>query len=112
MLNLFPDRSLPGGDVGPFKETDVASYKDLYFAAQRLLRSCISNNEAAGFIAVGRSESIGVFLWATDSLQNQDLRGSALNSTTLTPGTAPPGAANTSGLLNGSPPAGDVSSTS
>lgn len=98
--------------MGPFKERDVASYKDLYFAAQRLLRGCIFKDEAAGFIAVGRSESIGVFLWATDSLQNQDIRGSALNSTTLTPGTAPSGAANTSALLNGRPPAGDVSSTS
>lgn len=112
MLNFFPDSSLPRGDVGPFKETDVASYEDLYFAAQRLFPDCILKDEAAGFIAVGQSEAIGVFIWATESLENKNLRGSALNSTAFTPGAAPSRAANTSGLLNGRPIAGDVSSMS
>lgn len=112
MLNFFPDKSLPGGDVGPTKKTDVASYEDLYFAAQRLFRDCIFKDNAAGFRRVGRSEAIGVFIWATDSLENKNLRGSAPNSTALTPGTAPSKAANTSDLLDGRPPTGNVSSTS
>lgn len=112
MLNFFPDGSLPGGEVGPFVATDVASYEDIYFAARSVNQECVYKNDAPGFKAVGLDEAVGVFLWATDSLENEMMRGSALNLTTPTPGTRPSEAANISGSLDGHPLAGGLSSTS
>ena len=111
MLNFFPDGSLPGGEVSPFTVTDVASYENVFVAARSLNQECVYNNDAPGFRAVGLNEAIGVFLWAADSLENEMIRGSALNLTTSTLGARPPAAANISGSLDGHPLAGGLSST-
>ena len=112
MLNFFPDGSLPGGEVGPFKETDVASFEEIFWAAGKVEQECVVKDHAVGFGAVGLNEAIGVFLWATDSLENVYLEGSALNGTAPPPSRGPSIAANTSALVNGRPPNAELSNTS
>ena len=111
MLNFFPDGSLPGGEVGPFQETDVASYEEIYLAAQSVDQNCILQDHGVGFGAVGRSEAIGVFLWGTDSIENQIIRGSTLNGTAASPGTEPSVTTNTKVLVNRPPFNAELSST-
>ena len=111
MLNFFPDGSLPGGEVGPFETTDVASYEEIYWAACKVSQECVIQNHGVGFRAVGLSEAIGVFLWATDSFENEILRMSAVNETAILLGTGPARAANTSVAVNGRPLNAGLSNT-
>ena len=99
MLNFFSNGELPGGVEGPFASRDVTSFYEIWQAAQQIEATCLMQKSRPGWAAEGsppfsRSdpdhatgtgvvcmqadihpsggrESVGVFLWATDSLENQ-----------------------------------------
>lgn len=100
MLNFFSNGELPGGVEGPFASRDVTSYYELWQAAQKIEATCLLRNGMPGWAAegelsvqpylslflpkntfevasmkahgsLGGREAVGVFLWATDSLENQ-----------------------------------------
>ena len=99
MLNFFSNGELPGGVEGPFASRDVTSFYEIWQAAQQIEATCLMQKSRPGWAAEGlppfsRSdpdhatgagvvctqadihpsggrESVGVFLWATDSLENR-----------------------------------------
>lgn len=99
MLNFFSNGELPGGAEGPFASRDVTSFYEIWQAAQQIEATCLMQNGRPGWAAegtlsfqhffvisgsrntevaciradysLGGREAVGVFLWATDSLENQ-----------------------------------------
>ncbi|CAF9943732.1 MAG: hypothetical protein ALECFALPRED_001157 [Alectoria fallacina] len=71
MLNFFSDGELPGDVEGPFASRDVTSFYDIWQAAQNVEATCLMQYGRPGWAAEGGREAVGVFLWATDSLENQ-----------------------------------------
>lgn len=99
MLNFFANGELPGGVEGPFASRDVTSFYEIWQAAQKIEATCLTKNGRVGWAAegmlsfqhhsslffrrsievacikaygfLGGREAVGVFLWATDSLENQ-----------------------------------------
>ena len=57
MLDFFADRLLPGEDPWrPFiaSDTDVASFSDLWLAADMLETCCLQRKRNPGWVAAGR----------------------------------------------------------
>ena len=97
MLNFFSDGELPGGVEGPFAARDVTSFYEIWQAAQKIEATCLMQYGRPGWAAEGMlsfrhfyqivrvimlayvkahgfsggREAVGVFLWATNSLENQ-----------------------------------------
>ncbi len=97
MLNFFSDGELPGGVEGPFTSRDVTSFYEIWQAAQKIEATCLMRYGRPGWAAEGMlssqhflqivrdimlaymraygssggREAVGVFLWATNSFENQ-----------------------------------------
>lgn len=97
MLNFFSDGELPGDVEGPFASRDVTSFYEIWQAAQKIEAKCLMQYGRPGWAAEGMlsfqqflqivrdimlayiraygssggREAVGVFLWATNSLENQ-----------------------------------------
>ena len=74
MLESFRPGTLPG--VGPqaYPPTDLASFRDIYFAALSLSVQCTRRLKQPGWSATGGRGSIGVFFWATESIIDRLVR--------------------------------------
>lgn len=76
MLEFFPHGSLPGQD--PFSphiyaDTDVASFQDLWLAADFIEICCLQSQHTPGWALVGEHESLGVFVWTTNSAEDREV---------------------------------------
>lgn len=54
MLEFWLPGELPGGDMGPFSATDVATFHDLWEAAYIVLVRCMAHRNALGWASVGK----------------------------------------------------------
>ncbi|KAL8995261.1 MAG: hypothetical protein Q9169_004967 [Polycauliona sp. 2 TL-2023] len=70
-LNLFPRMDLPEPPRRPFKYSDVSSFEELYQAAGRVDQHCVSWVHQAGYQDTGELGSLGVFLMATGSYEEE-----------------------------------------
>lgn len=76
MLNWFgPREPLPGRGPRGYEPSDTATFKDIYGAARVVERDCLLPTRRPGWDVVGAKSSIGVFLWATDSVINDRVTG-------------------------------------
>jgi len=60
MLDFFQSGTLPGEDSfgpHPYTNTDVASFEDLWLAADRIERCCLVMQRIPGWAPVGREDS-------------------------------------------------------
>ncbi|KAL9129376.1 MAG: hypothetical protein Q9175_007309 [Cornicularia normoerica] len=64
---------LPGPGAGGYSQYDTANFRDIHRAAKVVERDCLLPTRRPGWDAVGARSSIGVFLWATDSLINDQV---------------------------------------
>lgn len=66
------------------QKSDVASFQEIMEGLRRLAVTCLTDGKA-GWDAVGKDQSLGVFVWATDSHMDQTLfnRPSALRYSPL-----------------------------
>lgn len=76
MLETFPHGSLPGQD--PFSrhdytDTDLASFQDLWLAADHIELCCLEFQHTPGWALVGERDSIGVFIWTTNSAEDREV---------------------------------------
>jgi len=93
---------LPGEPSGPFKKVDVMSFQQVFESLRRVTVTCGEENNYMGWEAMGRDLSVGVFVMATGSELERNIRigvepsmvaaGRLLNSSSST--------AATGGLLN------------
>lgn len=68
MLTDFPSsQPLPGKPLGPYPPRDIASFRNVWGAALRILRACVEGQKFAGWEVIGRDEGIGVFIWSRGS---------------------------------------------
>lgn len=65
---------LPGDPTGPFQRTDVLSFQDVFDAVRRVSLRCVGNVGDVGWEAVGARESVGVFVVATGSEVERNIR--------------------------------------
>ena len=76
MLSTFTWGELPGEDPrhpppGDFPTSDIASFHELWWAAQKLEMWCLAMQEQLGWAEVGKLNNIGVFVWSTNSAMNR-----------------------------------------
>ncbi len=106
MLWDFPDQPplppLPGDPKGPFQRADVLSFQDVFDALRRVSLRCFGDAgdlaRGLGWEAVGKGFSVGVFMMATGSEVERNIRigvepsgavrGGSLNSTGVVGGGA------------------------
>ncbi len=98
MLWDIPDQPplppLPGDPKGPFQRADVLSFQDVFNALRRVSLKCYGDAGDLGDLgweAVGKDFSVGVFMMATGSEVERNIRigvepsgavaGGSLNST-------------------------------
>ncbi|KAL8976483.1 MAG: hypothetical protein Q9205_007512 [Flavoplaca limonia] len=62
---------LPEPPKGPFQYSDISSFEDLYQSATRVGEHCVALVRQAGYQDTGTHGSLGVFLMATDSYEDQ-----------------------------------------
>lgn len=94
MLWDFPDQPplppLPGDPKGPFQRADVLSFQDVFNALRRVSLGCYGDAGDLGWEAVGKDFSVGLFMMATGSEVERNIRI----------GVEPSGAVGEGGLLN------------
>ncbi|MCJ1460294.1 hypothetical protein MMC28_010673 [Mycoblastus sanguinarius] len=67
----MPGTYLPGGTSGVnFPSTDVSTYQKIFTAAKNIESAC-TLTRMPGWLPVGDSFAMGVFVWATNSHMNQ-----------------------------------------
>ena len=54
MLEYFIPGELPGGSLGPYSATDVASYQDIWEVATSVLDHCMRDNNQLGWASLGQ----------------------------------------------------------
>ncbi|CAF9933413.1 hypothetical protein IMSHALPRED_009348 [Imshaugia aleurites] len=76
MLDWFGHRApLPGRGPGGYESSDTATYRQVYDAAREVEADCLLPTRRPGWEVVGSKSSIGVFLWATNSVINDQVIG-------------------------------------
>lgn len=78
ILSDFPE-VLPGESTHQLQKSDVASFQEIMESLRRIAVVCLTEGRA-GWEAVGKDRSLGVFIWATGSHMDETLfnRPSAL----------------------------------
>lgn len=71
MVDDFPrPATLPGGyRTGP--PTDTTTYNNLNRVAAKLVERCVFEERKAGWQPTGQHDGIGVFVWSTNSKEDQ-----------------------------------------
>jgi hypothetical protein len=104
MLWDFPDLPplppLPGDPKGPFQRADVLSFQDVFNALRRVSLRCYGDAgdlaRGLGWEAVGKDFSVGVFMMATGSEVERNIRIGVEPS-----GTVAGGSLNSTGVVGG-----------
>lgn len=65
---------LPGDPSGPFKKVDVLSFQQVFDSLRRVTVNCGESNNYMGWEAMGRDLSVGVFVMATGSELERNIR--------------------------------------
>lgn len=76
MLDFFPPGSLPGQDPSGhdvYSDTDVASFQGLWLAADYVEICCLQSQHTPGWALVGERDSLGVFIWTTNSAEDREV---------------------------------------
>lgn len=64
----FPPRYLPGQIANPYFKTGIATYSEIFHAAEMILEQCEHIHCTAGWQPVGDvTNGLGIFVWATQS---------------------------------------------
>ena len=65
--NNFPPDARASKRPGGWPESDIGSYKELWYSAENILAKC-TKIKKQGWITSGEQDAIGVFLWTTNSV--------------------------------------------
>ena len=65
---------LPGEPETEYAPTDVVSFREVFESVRRVELSCVSSAKPCGWEKVGREGSVGVFIYATNSVIDMIVR--------------------------------------
>ncbi|MCJ1459265.1 hypothetical protein MMC28_009642 [Mycoblastus sanguinarius] len=74
-MNFFPTGEVPEAvqSQDEYPKTDVASFEEIYVAAQLVECYCLGLHQIPGWASAGAEGGIGVFVWSTESFRNREV---------------------------------------